>query len=274
MKHLITLLLLAICLPLPAQVDAMTGATQTVSSVSKKSKKIKQKEAAAQATDLTTDTATPIADEKTDTISEPRQRVKLETSKGDIVVELYNETPLHRDNFIKLVRAGYYDGILWHRVIKDFMIQAGDSTTRHAQPGAEVGTYDAPYTLPAEIRFPQFFHRRGVLAAARQGDDVNPERRSAAGHFYIVWGYTYGPNGLAKAQEKLDQRTNNTVKLTEEIKEVYTNVGGAAHLDGQYTVYGEVVEGLDVVQAINYVDTDDRDRPLTDVRIIRATVLE
>ncbi len=274
MKHLITLLLLLICLPMPAQVDAVTGATQSVAPVSKKSKKSKQKEASAQATDLTADTASPTADEKNDTISEPRQRVKLETSKGDIVVELYNETPLHRDNFIKLVRAGYYDGILWHRVIKDFMIQAGDSTTRHAQPGAEVGTYDAPYTLPAEIRFPQFFHRRGVLAAAREGDDVNPERRSSAAQFYIVWGYTYGPNGLAKAQEKLDQRTNNTVKLTQEIKDVYTNIGGAAHLDGQYTVYGEVVDGLDVVQAIDYVDTDAHDRPLADVRIIRATMLE
>ncbi len=243
-------MLLLLHLPMMAQVDATTGASQQAVD-KRKTEKTRQ-----------------------DSSTEPRQRVKIETSMGDIIVELYNETPLHRDNFLKVVRSGYYDGILWHRVIKDFMIQSGDSTTRHAAPGAEVGEYDLGYTVPAEFRFPQLFHKRGVLAAAREGDDVNPERRSSAAQFYIVWGYTYGPNGLAKVQEKLDQRTNGTVKLTDEIKQVYTDLGGTPHLDGQYTVYGEVVEGLDVVYKIDCVPTNDHDRPLEDVRIIRASVVE
>ncbi len=202
-----------------------------------------------------------------------RHRVLLQTSKGDITVELYNETPLHRDNFLRLVRAGYYDGILWHRVISDFMIQTGDSTTRHAMPDTEVGDYDPGYTLPAEIVYPKYFHKRGALAAAREGDRVNPEHRSSASQFYIVYGYDYGPKALDRIQVRLDSITGGKVKFTPEIRQSYMEHGGSPHLDGTYTVFGEVVEGMEVVRDINHVEVDDRDRPLADVRIVRATVV-
>lgn len=207
----------------------------------------------------------------TDTL---RHQVLLQTTKGDIVVELFNETPRHRDNFLKLVRSGYYDGILWHRVIADFMIQTGDSTTRHAKPGEQVGEYDVNYTIPAEIRFPQLFHKRGALAAARQGDDVNPQRASSGAQFYIVWGYPFTVAALNRAQDKLDERTEGKVKLTSDIREYYMSYGGTPHLDGQYTVFGQVIKGLDVVGAIDYVKTDEYDRPVDDVRIVKAIVLK
>ena len=210
---------------------------------------------------------------KTDS-SDCRFQVLLQTTKGDIVVELYNETPRHRDNFIKVVKSGYYDGILWHRVIADFMIQTGDSTTRHAKPGREVGDYDLDYTLAPEIVFPKYFHKRGALAAAREGDKVNPERRSSAAQFYIVYGYTFGPKGLDKVQARLDSTTQGRVKLTPEIRQHYMERGGAPHLDGQYTVFGEVVKGLDCVRDIDFVATDDHDRPSDDVRIVKAVVIE
>lgn len=210
---------------------------------------------------------------KTDS-SDNRHQVLLQTTKGDIVVELYNETPRHRDNFIKLAKAGYYDGVLWHRVIADFMIQTGDSTTRHAVPGAEVGDYDLDYTLKPEIVFPKYFHKRGALAAAREGDKVNPERRSSAAQFYIVYGYTFGSNSLDKVQMRLDSTTQGKVKLTPEIRQCYMERGGTPHLDGQYTVFGEVVEGMDVVRDIDFVATDDYDRPIDDVRIVKAVVIK
>lgn len=210
---------------------------------------------------------------KTDS-SDVRHQVLLQTSKGDIVVELYNETPRHRDNFLKLVRAGYYDGILWHRVIADFMIQTGDSTTRNAKPGVSVGEYDLDYRIPAEIVYPKYFHKRGVLAAAREGDAENPERQSSAAQFYIVWGYVYGSTALDKMQTRLDESTGGTVKLTPEVRDAYRKFGGTPHLDGQYTVYGEVVKGLNVVRDIDYVETDDYDRPVWDVKILKATVIK
>lgn len=203
-----------------------------------------------------------------------RHQVLLHTTKGDIVVELYNGTPRHRDNFLRLVKSGYYNGILWHRVIADFMIQTGDSTTRHAKPGEQVGEYDVDYTVPAEIRFPQLFHKRGALAAARQGDDVNPQRASSGAQFYIVWGYPFTTAALNRVQEKLDERTDGKIKLTPAIREYYMSYGGTPHLDGQYTVFGQVVKGLDVVGAIDYVKTDEFDRPEDDVRILKAVVLK
>lgn len=202
-----------------------------------------------------------------------RVRVLLQTTKGNIVVELYNETPGHRDNFVKLVRQGYYDGNLWHRVIADFMIQTGDSTTRHAPAGAQTGHFSPDYRIPAEIVFPKFFHKRGALAAAREGDSSNPERASSASQFYIVYGNTYSTLSLDKIQARIDGATNGQVKLTEEIRDYYRKYGGTPHLDGQYTVFGEVVDGLDVVREIDHVDTDDYDRPIDDVRIIKATVV-
>jgi len=202
-----------------------------------------------------------------------RREVLIETTMGNIKVELYNETPLHRDNFLKLAREGYYDGNLFHRVIYNFMIQSGDSTSRHAQPGQELGLYSPEYTIPAEIRFPQIFHKRGVLAAAREGDEVNPEHASSASQFYIVYGRRFNDEMLDEQQARLDKQTQGQVLLTPEVREVYKKTGGTPHLDGQYTVFGEVTEGLNVVKEIDWMPTDDNARPLEDVRIIKMTVL-
>lgn len=197
--------------------------------------------------------------------------VVMETTVGTIELKLYDETPLHRDNFIQLVKENAFDSLLFHRVIQDFMIQGGDPDSKHAAPGVLLGEGDRPYTLPAEFRLEQgIYHRRGVIASAREGDDVNPERRSSAMQFYIVWGKVFDDEGLDKVQERLDQRTGGSVRLTPEMREVYKTVGGTPHLDGQYTVWGEVVDGLDVVDAIQRVPTDENDRPLHDVRIIKA----
>ncbi|MBR5687320.1 MAG: peptidylprolyl isomerase [Prevotella sp.] len=200
-----------------------------------------------------------------------RRQVLIETTMGDIRIELYDETPLHRDNFIRLAEAGFYDGLLFHRVIYGFMIQAGDPSTRHeGEKGPEVELNK----IPAEIRYPQLFHKRGVLAAAREGDSVNPERKSSASQFYIVYGKRYDDAMLDRMKESLDRNTNGEVKLTPEVREAYKTYGGTPHLDGQYTVFGEVIEGLDIVKAIDWVDTDPSDRPLTDVRIIQARVVK
>ena len=201
------------------------------------------------------------------------KHVFLETTMGTIELKLFDETPLHRDNFLSLVQSGAYDSLLFHRVIRDFMIQGGDPDSRRAEPGAELGDGDLPYTVPAEFRLEEgIYHRRGALAAAREGDDVNPELRSSAMQFYIVWGRIFDESGLDKIQARLDQRTDGRVKLTPAMREVYKAVGGTPHLDGQYTVFGEVVSGLDVVDAIQQVSTDKNDRPLEDIRIIRAYV--
>lgn len=201
------------------------------------------------------------------------RKVMLQTTMGDVVVALYNDTPLHRDNFLKNVASGYYDGVLFHRVISRFMIQAGDTASRHAQPGQLLGDTPEAYTVPAEIRFPRHFHKRGALASAREGDDVNPQHASSQGQFYIVWGVRYGDGGLDNVQQKLDERTGGRVQLTPEVRQAYKTVGGTPHLDGQYTVFGEVVKGLDVVDSIQQVPTDGNDRPLQDVRIVKATIV-
>ncbi|MBR1469380.1 MAG: peptidylprolyl isomerase [Prevotella sp.] len=206
--------------------------------------------------------------------TDERREVLIETSMGNIRVVLYNETPMHRDNFLKLVGEGYYDGNLWHRVIGDFMIQTGDSTTRHAQPGASVGNFSPDYTIPAEIVFPKYFHKRGALAAAREGDSVNPERASSSAQFYIVVGKNYSELVLDRYQERINKATDGTVKLTDDIRDYYRKIGGTPWLDGQYTVFGEVVEGLDVAMKIDYVRTDDYSRPIDDVKIIRATIVK
>ena len=173
----------------------------------------------------------------------------------------------------RVVKEGAYDSLLFHRVIKDFMIQGGDPDSKNAEPGALLGEGDRPYTIPAEFRLEEgIFHRRGALAAARESDDVNPEQRSSAMQFYIVWGSVCTDERLDYIQERLDQITGGKVKFTSEMREVYKTVGGTPHLDGQYTVFGEVISGLDVVDLIQQVDTDENDRPLQDVRILRAYV--
>lgn len=202
-----------------------------------------------------------------------RHEVLLETSMGNIRLMLYNETPLHRDNFLRLVKDGYYDGNLFHRVISNFMIQSGDSTSRHAKPGSSVGEYSPDYTIPAEIVYPEYFHKRGALAAAREGDEENPQRASSSSQFYIVYGTNHSDADIDRFQELLDEATQGKTKMTKEIRTHYRKYGGTPHLDGQYTVFGEVIEGMDVVKKINRVFTDDYDRPVDDVRIVKATVV-
>ena len=198
--------------------------------------------------------------------------VLLETTAGNIRIALYDETPQHRDNFLKLVKMNVYDSLLFHRVIRDFMIQSGDINSKHAQPGQLLGTGDFDYTQEPEFRLPQLFHRRGVVAMAREGDDVNPEMRSSACQFYIVWGRVLDDKKLNQIQERLDSTTQGRVKLTPEMMATYKTVGGTPHLDGQYTVFGEVTEGLDIVDCIQQMPTDKYARPLEDIRILKATV--
>ena len=198
--------------------------------------------------------------------------VLLETTEGNIRIALYDETPLHRDNFLKLVKMHVYDSLLFHRVIKDFMIQSGDTNSKYAKPGQRLGTGDFDYTQDPEFRLPQIFHRRGSVAMAREPDEVNPDMLSSACQFYIVWGKRHSSEQIEKAQERLDTMTHGRVKLTPEMIKTYKSVGGTPHLDGQYTVFGEVIEGLDVVERIQKTETDEFARPFEDVRILRATV--
>lgn len=236
-------------------------------------------------------------------------KVKISTKHGEIIIKLYDETPLHRDNFLKLAKEGFYNGTLFHRVIKGFMIQGGDPDSKSAPAGKQLGSGDAGYTLPAEI-MPSLFHKRGALAAARLGDNVNPERRSSGCQFYIVWGETYAANqikqlekqmkmqamqsifndlcaerrdsimqlrrnrdhaGLQALQDELNAICEATIKekglgkLSQEQIEAYQNLGGTPFLDGQYTVFGEVEKGLDVVAKIQEVSTDGSDRPRADI---------
>ena len=198
--------------------------------------------------------------------------VLLETTEGNIRIALYDETPMHRDNFLKLTKMHIYDSLLFHRVIKDFMIQSGDTNSKNAKPGQQLGTGDFDYTVEPEFRLPQIFHRRGCVAMAREPDNVNPEMRSSACQFYIVWGKRFSSADIEKAQERLDTLTHGRVKLTPEMIKTYKSVGGTPHLDGQYTVFGEVTEGLNIVERIQKSETDDYDRPFEDIRILRATV--
>lgn len=200
--------------------------------------------------------------------------VLFETTAGNIRIGLYDETPQHRDNFLKLTKMGVYDSLLFHRVIANFMIQAGDPNSRHAEPGALLGDDSTDYTLPAEFRTPQLYHRRGMVAAAREGDDVNPERRSSGRQFYIVWGSTFSSLDIDHIAAQVAQATGGRTTMTPDMRQAYRKTGGAPHLDGQYTVFGEVVEGLEVVKRIQRVFTDDYDRPVDDVRIIRATLVK
>ena len=198
--------------------------------------------------------------------------VLFETTAGNIRIALFDDTPQHRDNFLNNVKEHVYDSLLFHRVIKNFMVQCGDLNSKHAKPGQQLGYGDYNYTVEAEFRLPKLYHRRGMVAMAREGDRVNPERRSSACQFYIVWGQVCSDARLEKVQERLDAATQGQVKLTPEMIEVYKTVGGTPHLDGQYTVFGEVVEGLDVVDRIQQQAVDENDRPLEDIRVLRATI--
>ncbi len=271
---------------------------------------------------VSTDPETPKPTKTKDKMTTPTQKngsakVKIETSLGSFTVMLYGDTPKHRDNFLKLVKEGTYEGTLFHRVIKEFMVQAGDPDSKTARPGQQLGAGDVGYTLPAEIVFPTRFHKRGALAAARQGDQVNPEKRSSGCQFYVVTGKKVQPNqleqlkqqmqyqqmqtvfnglvqerkdevvklqqnsdqaGLKALQEELIKKTEEIVAampvtMTPEMIEAYTTVGGSPHLDGQYTVFGEVVDGMSVIDAIEKVATDRSDRPTDDIKIIKAEII-
>ena len=201
-----------------------------------------------------------------------RAEVTFQTNKGTIVVELYNETPQHRDNFLKNVKDKFYNGVLFHRVIKDFMIQAGDPDSKKATKGQLLGDGAETKQVPIEVRMPKYFHKRGALAAAREGDRSNPLRNSSQYQFYIVWGKTYDDQAIEAQQERITKSTNGVYKLTKEQKEVYKNLGGTPHLDGSYTVFGEVTRGLEIVDVIQNVETDKNDRPLDDVKILSAKI--
>lgn len=236
-------------------------------------------------------------------------KVKISTPYGDIVVRLYDETPAHRDNFIKLAKEGTLNGTLFHRVIKDFMIQGGDPESKGAAKGRMLGSGDVGYTLPAEFN-PALFHKRGALSAARQGDNVNPEKRSSGCQFYIVWGQKYNASQMGQMEKQMMMQAQQSVfnslamehrseimdmrrnrdsaglqalqdelmaqmtaiikeqglgKMSAEQKAAYTEIGGTPFLDGQYTVFGEVEQGLEAVGKIQTVTTDGNDRPLEDI---------
>lgn len=193
--------------------------------------------------------------------------VEIATSKGKIKVKLYNDTPLHRDNFIKLVNEHRYDGLLFHRVISQFMIQAGDITSKDAPMDQKLGDGDPGYTIPAEIVFPKYFHTRGKLCAARTGDDLNPERASSGTQFYIVTGKYFTDRELNRMEEE------RNIKFTPEQREAYKMQGGAPHLDGAYTVFGEVVKGMNVVEKIQFVPTNQDDRPLKNIKIKKMKIV-
>jgi peptidyl-prolyl cis-trans isomerase B (cyclophilin B) len=200
-----------------------------------------------------------------------KKDVEIRTDKGIIIVRLSDSTPLHRDNFIKLVKQGYYDSLLFHRVIKNFMIQSGDPASRHAAPGDVLGDGGPSYTIAAEFR-PSLFHRRGALAAAREGDDVNPAMASSGSQFYLVEGKKFTDAGLDSVETfRLKGR-----KIPADQRQVYKDAGGAPHLDQHYTVFGQVVSGLDVVDSIAQVPTSGRpyDRPLKDVRILSMRLVK
>lgn len=201
--------------------------------------------------------------------AQERAEVLLETTEGNIRIELYNETPQHRDNFMKLVKMQVFDSLLFHRVIKDFMIQGGNNQTRQGTPSAELLALkdSLNYTIEPEFRTPQLFHKRGTLAAAREGDDVNPGKRSSATQFYFVWGRKFSQRAIEFIENRM------TVALTPEMKETYMTYGGTPHLDGAYTVFGEITEGLEVVERIQNMATDEGDHPLQPVMILRTTIV-
>jgi len=201
-----------------------------------------------------------------------KRDVLIQTTMGDIVVRLSDSTPLHRDNFLKLVKVGYYDSVLFHRVIKDFMIQGGDPNSIRATAGQSLGNGGPGYTVPAEFR-KTLFHKKGALAAARMGDNANPTKASSGSQFYIVQGKVFTDGGL----DSVETFRLNGRKIPAEQRAIYKTVGGTPHLDQGYTVYGEVVKGLDVIDKIAAVQTSkarDLDRPLQDVRIINAKLIK
>lgn len=198
--------------------------------------------------------------------------VEIKTNKGLIAVKLYNETPLHRDNFVKLCKTKFYDQVLFHRVIKSFVIQAGDPDSKSHKKNVLLGDGELPYKVSSEI-VDGLFHKKGVLAAAREGDSINPKRESSSTHFYIAIGRIQTEEDLLKARARINKanKTDN-FSFSPDVKNVYQTIGGIPHLDTQYTIFGEVVQGLQIAEQISLVDTDKTDRPLEDIVIISTKV--
>lgn len=202
-----------------------------------------------------------------------RKAVVLQTTAGDIRIELYDETPVHRDNFLKLVRSHFYDSLLFHRVVRNFVVQAGDPDSKQAEPGRMLGAGTLLYRLPAEVRLPALYHKRGAVAMAREADEANPRRESDACQFYIVWGKRHSTAVVEAERERIDT-IGGGARMSDEMFETYRKVGGLPQLDGLYTVFGEVTMGMDVVEKMLDAETDDHDRPLYDIMIISARVEE
>jgi peptidyl-prolyl cis-trans isomerase B (cyclophilin B) len=198
------------------------------------------------------------------------QRILIETSRGELIVELSDSTPGHRDNFVKLVDEGFYDGLLFHRVIQGFMVQGGDPGSRGAKSGKRLGSGGPGYTLDAEIRA-DHLHTKGALSAARQGDNVNPAKKSSGSQFYLVQGKPQAPGQLRKTQRKI-QSKNPDFAYSEEQLEVYASQGGTPFLDMEYTVFGYVVAGLDIIDSIASVETARGDRPIEDVTMKMSVI--
>ena len=186
--------------------------------------------------------------------------VELETGYGSLLIELFDATPRHRDNFIKLADEGFYDSLLFHRVIEGFMIQGGDPLSKKATHGAGLGTGGPGYTIPAEF-VDSLVHTKGAVAAARQGDQVNPEKRSSGSQFYIVQGQPLTDDMLRRLEAQNGKRYSKVQR------EAYLESGGTPVLDNGYTVFGRVIEGLEIIDKIAAVQTDARDRPLEDLRM-------
>jgi peptidyl-prolyl cis-trans isomerase B (cyclophilin B) len=203
---------------------------------------------------------------KTET-KEKQTMVIISTDYGDMKAILYNETPLHRDNFIKLAKEGYYDGTLFHRVINSFMIQGGDPDSKTAKAGQMLGNGGPDYTIPAEFKT-NLIHAKGALAAARTGDDINPQKASSGSQFYIAQGKVYSYEELNDFERRMGKAFNGLQRDT------YMSVGGIPFLDYQYTVFGQVIEGLDVIDKIAAVQKDRYDRPLQDVKMTIKLVEE
>lgn len=195
--------------------------------------------------------------------------VELVTDKGVMVLRLSDSTPQHRDNFIRLTKSGFFDGISFHRVINNFMIQGGDPNTRIPDSSASIGSGGPGYTIPAEI-VPGMFHHKGALAAARMGDQVNPERASSGSQFYIVQGKVFTVGAL----DSLERGRLRGYKIPQAHRQIYTTTGGTPHLDNQYTVFGRLIQGFEVLDSIAGVKTNNRDRPEEDVRIIKARLIK
>ena len=200
-------------------------------------------------------------------VLQSQTRFEIVTSFGTMEGILYDQTPIHKENFIDLVSRNHYDGMLFHRVIKDFMIQTGDPESKSANPGQSLGHGDVDYKLPPEFD-PSLYHKKGAIAAARQPDNRNPQKKSSGSQFYIVQGTVFTPEQLAIFVEK-----NLHIPFSPEQIKAYTTVGGTPHLDYSYTVFGQITKGFDILDKIANTETDPGDRPINDIKILNIKLL-